>query len=776
VTRAIAKPSYPFAPTVWMAVALTRVSATSSSSRSWLMGAILTPNEGASHSRRSGAHEPWLPGRTGRSLGSMVVPPRLVAALATAAVLAWSCAATAGVIPPGREAVVQELVAAAVRASGAPAPKAIAIDHDVIRVRLEGDGDIIVRELVVHEPGTASGATGLAEGVSLACTPACTEAQQESSRRLAHALSAERDRFAPRLWEAPAMPDQTAERHAAVPRRAYLTWLVLAYVVAWGIAFAVRAARGLDRTRAVRELAPAAALVLASVVASLALTERMPVHDHNSFVARSDCAFSGVCDQDPRGAWSPPTFHAYALLLRLLPYRVENLALLGTALHALSLALLFLFTRALFGRFAGRAPGHRIALSTLALAALHPIAVRLAASDTFWPYALACLWGAGLAALEAAESGRAWDALAAALLLALAMCSNKVFLALGPLLILAPLCWRAQPTRRVGAGLLLAVGAAAAFVAPSFVSSLRDALFGGPGALRSSPWQMLANVVRENLYLDPRLTPIPVALLLALGLAACVVRHRRAAAPVLYAYLATDLFLANQVPLFTGYPTRFIHGFASLQLLAVFAAVGAESLCAAAGERRRAVASAAIAAVIAALLPMATESIAFLRGRRASAAELRALSRSFERLPPHDVLVVPPVIQPRLACAGDSSDPVEAFFPEGEYAYVLAMRGLPRTTIRRFDELVARPDRDAGQRVLFYLGSTYRTFLQCEIRAGSVPDSLERPTLDQVRSLFRLEPVEVFQLPAIDHPAVAMRLGADRLPTVEAGFYWLVRR
>jgi hypothetical protein len=156
--------------------------------------------------------------------------------------------------------------------------------------------------------------------------------------------------------------------------------------------------------------------------------------------------------------------------------------------------------------------------------------------------------------------------------------------------------------------------------------------------------------------------------------------------------------------------------------------------------------------------------------------ELSAISGVLEQLPAHDVLVEGPHLQWAEQGAPTIGDPIEVAFPRGEYAYVRKRRGLEPAPVIPSDRLgmdgIPRP----GARVLVYVGSKLRSFLRSEIDAGVVPEQLERKALVDLRHRFTLVPVREFEIATDQHPAVNVRLGADRVPGVRLGFYWLVPR
>lgn len=157
--------------------------------------------------------------------------------------------------------------------------------------------------------------------------------------------------------------------------------------------------------------------------------------------------------------------------------------------------------------------------------------------------------------------------------------------------------------------------------------------------------------------------------------------------------------------------------------------------------------------------------------------ELVALSRAFELLPSHDLLIVPPLIQRRSEGVAIESDPVEAVFPAGEYGHVMSSRGIQPGRIIDLESWLGAFARNTAppppRSTLVYLGATNRMFLPAEIRAGVVPPSLERQPLATLRTIAHLELVHTFRLATQQHPGVTMRLAADRVDEVELGFYWL---
>lgn len=109
-------------------------------------------------------------------------------------------------------------------------------------------------------------------------------------------------------------------------------------------------------------------------------------------------------------------------------------------------------------------------------------------------------------------------------------------------------------------------------------------------------------------------------------------------------------------------------------------------------------------------------------------------------------------------------------FPAGIYAQLMREAGREPAPIIELQHLhEPRP----GQRILLYVGSGFRSFRPDEIAAGVVPDGLERPELAQLRDTWALEPVLEFELDTAQHEQISLRLGADQVPRIDLGFYWM---
>ena len=355
-----------------------------------------------------------------------------------------------------------------------------------------------------------------------------------------------------------------------------------------------------------------------------------------------------------------------------------------------------------------------------------------------------------------------------------AMASNHVFMALAPMVLLAPWAW-STASLRPRASTVPALILWALLLAPSALD-VAQSLFqrgdhGGQASRLSEALGLFVPGARETiLYFDPRVTPRSWALLCLLGLGVALWRPVVPFVVVAVAWLVTEVPLGGQVPLDGGYPTRYVHGFASHFFASTFAALGAVI---ALDRARKWWPVAAVVMAVAALLPwpLSRESVAFARERRPLSLEARAVSSAFDHLPPCDVIVVPPEIQDDMGCAHRGSDPVEAIFQSGELRWVYQRRGLRPPQVvpaNIFSDEQAR-----GRRVLFYEGSVYHTFIPCESRERRIPASLERPLLTRFRARFTLTPARTFTVTTAQHRFAELRVMADRVPSLTLGFYWL---
>jgi hypothetical protein len=133
-------------------------------------------------------------------------------------------------------------------------------------------------------------------------------------------------------------------------------------------------------------------------------------------------------------------------------------------------------------------------------------------------------------------------------------------------------------------------------------------------------------------------------------------------------------------------------------------------------------------------------------------------------------LIVPPQVLEPTTDAPTQWDPLEVVFPKGFYNAAMLARGLEPAPLVELDKLhEPRP----GARILFYVGSSLRSFQPHEIAAGAVPDDLDRPVLRAVHDAWEFEPAYEFVIQTQQHPEISQRLGADRVSEIRLGFYWL---
>ncbi len=687
-----------------------------------------------------------------------------------------AAASTAGeFIPPGKEPVVVALVRAALASVGGTAPAWSArVERDVIRVSLSA-GEAHAAEVVLGRPGSSlpsQGGTAVGDDVVLACAGACGRATVERWTPLAKALGEARDRVAPELWVV------TGRENSGHGWPQWVSLVLAAAGFGWLLVDSLlrrrrdaRAAAVDPRRRPGWQWVSLAVLLGAFAVMALAGTSAMPLHDHNSFVARSDCALDPACDVDPRGpAWAAPAFHVLGAVFRAFPYTVTLTVHVGLLLTVASLLLLDALIRAVGERFDAQRAAERVGLWTVALLVFHPVFARVAVGATFWPWALCTLLGAALAGARAASRGRHDAALACGSLLGLALSSNYVMLPVATAVLVAMVCWRGEPGAWRRALVVLAV--AGTFAAPSVATAFETAVGRGGegtlGGLATLPGRMLASF--HSLFLDPSMTSLPVVACTVLGGVVALARFRMFA-PALVALVSVHGFLSLWAePLASTYPVGFIDHFYELYFVALLAAAGLEAVWSRAPARQRHRAAAGLAAACLAFLPTTRDALDLFHGTRVLERELAALDAAFDELPPHDTLVVPPVLQDQLPGSPRRSDPVEAFFPRGAYRAAMLRRGLAPANVVELDRWMASGP-SADERTLVYVGTTLSTFLLSEIEASVVPPNLERPLLTQLRGRYALRPVVVFDVETAQHAAIAMRLAADRERAVEVGFY-----
>ncbi len=738
---------------------------------------------------------------------------------------AW--AGKRSMIPPGHEQTIRELVERALEPSELGQP-AIRIERDRVRVDLglaEGP-----RFVLFHPEAERTGEIGeaLATGVVIECgaptqARVCTAEERARWRATAEALARERDPLASTIWtveetgiesrpsagegEGPATRgrDQTIDRIAA--------WLALALALGLPSVALVRRERARSSPDG-RELAVVLVLLGLFVVLTTRFTSLLPLHEHASFVARADCAIDQRCVDDPIGAWSPTSLHVLGMLLGALPYRVEVLSWVSLGASLLVMLLAWALVRELLIELERPRLARFGALTTLVLLATHPVHWRLAGSASFWPHVLACVLGAALSGLWASRQVERLPAaigwLLAGVLLAFACGGNIVLLTLGPLGLLAPLCWTRLGLRPLGVllrrAVIVGLPGAAAFalvVAGDLSYGLRRAA--GEGGAQASDYE-LGRILHEfdALLLDGRVSAAIWMPLLLLAPAWLLDWTRRRApdlpgeqptqlpavrlhplrlmAPLIYAWVVPHAFLgvAAGELIGSGYPVGFLNHHWELIFSALAVGLGGAWVIAAITRRwpnqQRIVVALPLALGVLGLSlgPLAREGWRLASGTTVVERELAGLQASFAELPEHDLLVVPPRILPTLDDLPREGDPIEVNFPIGAYRYAMTERGLEPALVVALDHFLD-PSRNFGssQRILFYSGSSLHAFQPHEIRAGAVPNSLERPELTRLHDRWTLEKVREFELETEQHEAISLRLGADRMGKVALGFYWL---
>jgi hypothetical protein len=754
---------------------------------------------------------------------------RLCAVLVLLASLLVPTLALAGrnsMIPPGQEQRIREFVEAAIGAAKAANELPIEldetvdihIDRDRVRVILHARdaaaGSEIPLLVIFHPDAVPEDVHGaLAPGVMVGCGPPgagrdCEAAEAEPWRPLAGRLAESRAPVADMVWQVEeiAGPPPTDEVQVLRQRKqgvwvdrlaATIAALLGLALAGWGVA------RARVRGEAPRwpELSVLVLLVVGFVAATLHYTPMLPLHEHNSFIARSDCAIDPECADSTGSAWSMTTLHVYGLLLSALPYRAASLTGLGLALSVVALALVWALARTLMRALGRPELGGVAGLTAVGVLAVHPVAWRLAGAETFWPWTILCALAAALAglwgSLAVADEDRrtriagalAW--LVAAIFLALACGGNYVMLTLGACLGLAPVCWtpawragasgRAAIVRVLAVG-LPAIGLFAAVVTSDYVAGYLRA-FSDTGLHGSVSWFDIYRNFRP-LLVDVRVSA-PVWIVPMLAALAWLWPTRDALAPLrlvplIYAWAIPCAFLgisAGDV-LGSGYPVGFINHHWDLWLSALAAGLGTAWFISQL-ERwplPRVSWSRALPATLVLLAalwnPRVEQGWRMATEDRVLDRELVALEAAFEHLPEHDLLIVPPQTLEPLTDAPSQWDPLEVLFPNGFYAYAMRSRGLEPAKIVELDKLPEHPPKP-GERILLYLGSSLRSFQPHEIEANAVPDDLERPVLKSIHDAWQFEPVHEFRIQTRQHAAISQRLGADRVGEVELGFYWL---
>jgi hypothetical protein len=764
----------------------------------------------------------------------------LVVLIASLLIPALALAGRNSMIPPGQEqrirGFVDEAIAAARAAGELPADLDetvdIHIDRDRVRVIVHardaaapsGFGHspplAVPYELpllvVFHPEAVPEDVEGaLAPGVILRCGPIgaqrnCDAAEAQPWRPLAGRLAAARAPVADVVWQVeevrgpPPVPDDLE-----VVRRRQGVWIdrgaaLLGALLGLGLAgFGISRARGRPEAPAWPELSTLALLLVVFVGATLHFTSMLPLHEHNTFIARSDCAIDPECTDPLGGAWSMTTLHVYGWLLAALPYRAHALAGLSLACSVVGLVLVWALGRTLMRALNRPALGPVAGLTAVGVLAVHPVAWRLAGSETFWSWSILCMLAAahagvwaGLAVADEDRRTRIAGALAwlvAAIYLALACGGNYVLLTLGACLGLAPACWtpawrgpggRAAIVRLLLVG-LPAFGLFAAIASTDYITGYLRA-FSDKGLHGTVSWFD----IRRNfvpLLFDRRVSA-PVWILPSIIALAWLWPRPSAPGgardwlaplrlvPLLYAWAIPCAFLGISAGDIIGssYPVGFINHHWELWLTALAAGLGTAFIVALLDRwplmTWSRVLPGALVLVAALWGPRVDEGWRMATGERVLERELVALEAAFEQLPEHDLLVVAPQVLEPTTDAPSQWDPLEVLFPKGFYDAAMRARGLEPAPILELDKL---PEPRPGARILLYVGSSLRSFQPHEIEAGAVPDDLDRPVLRSMHDAWEFEPVYEFVIETQQHPEISQRLGADRVSEIRLGFYWL---
>ncbi len=664
-------------------------------------------------------------------------------------------------IPPGQEALAAEILGAGDPLPGPCVFAGASLDRDRVQARYRCGAEEV--EILLQHPSCAARGATLAGPFAItpgrSAAPALVGAIAERARQ-----RGERWRWIEARDGDAASPSSAPDMHAALPRAITLALLAQALLSA---AFLARRVRRRHVALALRRHWGALALLAAFGALALALPQHGPVHEHLTFVARSDCAHTLDCT-GARVGWAQPAYDVYGLLFELFPYRLATLWGLSLALTTAALALLYAFAHGLVACVHGRRTARRVALVALGLAAFHPLVVRLSVGTSFWPWPLAALFGSGALALVAVRArgiDRTVALLASGATLALAVSSTPLLFSLAP------------------SSIALLVGVRARAKAAALAAATPLALAGFHAwrhALETPAASVLEVLSRFRLgnvpYFDGALTPIPVGALFALGLAAMAMRPRQLGA-LLYATLVLELTLSPISVGLDDYPTRFLHGFTSLCVNALCAALGLELVRRAVARRSARLAphvTVAAIAVIALTAPLSTESWRFLLEPRPLAEEAAQISAALDRLPPHDVLAIAPAVMDPVATGG-ANDPIELHYPRAEHGEVMRRRFGAAPRITAIPALLEAPPPPSSE-ILVYVGSPLVSWQPHEIAARVVPPDLARPELARLRAAYQLIPLHTFELDTRDHPAARTRIGAGRAARVELGFYRAVPR
>lgn len=555
---------------------------------------------------------------------------------------------------------------------------------------------------------------------------------------------------------APDRPAESLEERLALPfyRLLQVLWLAAAL---WGLTCLVRRAgalRTLDRPA----LLALGSAVLAAVVLRLLWAEPALIHENYCGVGRLACADRPPCHGlTGNHSWASFAFYNLALSAgggSTTAVIATNVVLMGVVLPLLVFAL---------GRdLTGDARAGILGAWALALLPAH---ARMSPTESFFPAGLAALLASILAVRDLARRGGVGRAVGAAVLVALAVQTSRVYnlhaaLAFGVLLLGRP-AWRAIGVR----GVLAAVATFGALTALHHAELLRATDLAPGTYLPSGPVAFLTNLVTNNLFLDPWLTPLAVIGAWVLGAGLLLVRRPREGATALLVFLGLAVVFLSADPADVDWPTRLRMQVSLTPFVALFAGAGLAALT---RVPHRWSGLGLLAALLAAGAPFLPAQHAFVRERLVPALEADFLADALPRLPALDLLVTVDR-EDRLPDAHLTGDPVETHFPEHELR-----RQQPGVERRTVGEVLADPSLVAGRRAVFYEGANAHAWLPEELALVG-PDPGPRPAVVELRRRFRLTPLEGLtgQLPASNPPSVRFRFPRGPIPV---GFHRLEPR
>lgn len=540
---------------------------------------------------------------------------------------------------------------------------------------------------------------------------------------------------------------------SAVTQRAALTWLLLL-----GMLAGLRSPAGTAFPGRWRQQLVWIGVLGVFAAAAWLLADRGSLHEHQTFLARSDCAVSGSCDDD-RPGWLPPTYHVYRILLLPLTasgrYDSDGIVGLSLLLTLVAASLQHGFLSRFFTRIGEPERGRRVAWASTIFVLANPVTLRLAVAMTFWPWAFCCFWAsAWLWLLAEARGGwRAW--LAAGCGLALTVTSAAPMMPALSML----MAWRWRRRLRSCPQLL---GACIALI------SIGLHYFGEmhQGISLLQDFEPLS-AMTTHIYSDPRVIAPSLSALACVG---AIVLLKEPQLRVVLLPPVTGLLLIT-FSFDEQYPSALLHGFLPIVLFGTWAGCGVE-FCSRVwreGRPRRFGFATLVVLTLAGWIGT-DEGWRALRQPRPVAAELAAIEFALPRLPRHEVLVIPPAFETPLTEAAWGEERLEVRFPCGFYKEVMRRRGIEPARVVWLDEWLDEPT--PPESTLVYLGGTLASFTKHEVDIAE-ERGLERPLLHTLRRRGRLEPVETFEVATDSHPAVTTRLAADRVPAVTLGFYRL---